>query len=130
MQPQVAVCLTCARGTSFVTEDISNDRFRYVNELKRMGAKITVDGKTAVIEGIARLTGAPVHACDLRAGAALIVAALGAHGTSRIGRVFHIERGYEDIVEKLRAVGADIRAEDAPDPGAVLAAPVKLVVVK
>jgi UDP-N-acetylglucosamine 1-carboxyvinyltransferase len=126
MQPQVAACLTCADGTSIVSEGISDNRFRYVNELKRMGAKITVDAKTAVIQGISRLTGAPVQACDLRAGAALIVAALGAQGTTTVGTVFHIERGYEDIVGKLRAVGADIRAEETPVPDAINTEPVKL----
>ena len=129
MQPQVAACLVCADGMSMVAEGISDNRFRYVGELKRMGAKITADGKSAVIEGIPRLTGAPVQACDLRAGAALVVAALGAQGTTRVGSIFHIERGYEDIVGKLRAVGADIRLEDSPDPDAALPAPAKLTAV-
>ncbi|MCL2003886.1 MAG: UDP-N-acetylglucosamine 1-carboxyvinyltransferase [Oscillospiraceae bacterium] len=116
MQPQVSACLTFAEGTSMITESISDNRYRYVDELKRMGARVQVDGKVAVIEGIRRLSGAPVQACDLRAGAALIVAALGAQGTTKVGGVFHIERGYEDIVGKLRNVGADIRAEDTNDP--------------
>jgi UDP-N-acetylglucosamine 1-carboxyvinyltransferase len=130
MQPQLAACLTCAEGISWVIESISAERFRYVNELKRMGAKITVDGKTAVIEGVSRLTGAPVQACDLRAGAALIVAALGAQGTSKIGNVFHIERGYEDIVGKLRAVGADISTEETSGPDVTRTEPAKLRAVK
>jgi UDP-N-acetylglucosamine 1-carboxyvinyltransferase len=97
-----------------VTEGIWNNRYRYVDELKRMGASIQVDDKTAVVEGVDHLTGAPIQACDLRAGAALVIAALAAHGESEISCVQYIERGYENIVEKLRALGADIRAVDIP----------------
>lgn len=115
MQPQAAACLSIASGTSLVTEGVWDNRYRYVDELKRMGAKITVDSKIAVIEGVKGLTGAPVQACDLRAGAALIVAALSAEGVTVIEGVHHIERGYEDIVEKLRGVGAEIAREELPD---------------
>ena len=80
-----------------------------------MGAKIQVDGKIAVIEGVSQLTGAPVRACDLRAGAAMIVAGLAAHGTTEVDQVYYIERGYEDIVEKLSKLGADIQCKVIPD---------------
>ena len=115
MQPQIAVALTLAEGTSLVTESVWSSRYRYVDELKRMGANIQVDDKTAVIEGVERLTGAPVQATDLRAGAALVIAALAAEGETEITGVHYIERGYEDIIEKLRALGADIRAVEEPD---------------
>ena len=87
-----------------------------------MGAKIQVDGKVAVIEGVETLTGAPVNACDLRAGAAMVIAALAARGQSEISGVQYIERGYKDIVEKLRAIGADIRAVEEPDDSEALQA--------
>ncbi len=115
MQSQIAVCLCLAQGTSVVTEGIWENRYRYADELKRMGAKIQVDGKIAVIEGVARLTGAPVRACDLRAGAAMVVAGLAADGVTEIDHIYHVERGYEDIVGKLRNVGANIRLVDEPD---------------
>ena len=115
MQPQMTAVLTLAEGTSLVTESVWGSRYRYVDELKRMGASIQVDDKTAVVEGVDHLTGAPIQATDLRAGAALVIAALAARGESRITGVSYIERGYEDIVEKLRALGADIRAVDVPD---------------
>ncbi len=115
MQPQITACLSTASGTSMVTEGVWDNRYRYVDELKRMGAKITVDSKIAVVEGVRGLTGAPVQACDLRAGAALIVAALSASGVSVIEGVHHIERGYEDIVDKLRGVGADIVRAELPE---------------
>ena len=119
MQPQIAACLAAAPGTSMVAEGVWDNRYRYVDELKRMGARIQVDGKIAVIEGVSRLTGAPVQACDLRAGAALIVAALGARGTTEIEGIHHIERGYENIVEKLRGVGADISVREVMDADAL-----------
>lgn len=114
MHPQIATVLALAEGTSLVTESVWNNRFRYVDELKRMGASIQVDDKTAVIEGVEHLTGAPIQACDLRAGAALVIAALAAEGESEISCVQYIERGYENIVDKLRAIGADIRAVEVP----------------
>ena len=110
MQPQITACLSLAEGTSLVTEGVWSSRYRYVDELKRMGANIQVDDKTAVVEGVDHLTGAPIQAYDLRAGAALVIAALAAQGRSEISNVQYIERGYEDIVSKLRAIGADIRA--------------------
>ena len=108
MQPQLAAALCLAEGTSVVTEGVWENRFRYSDELRRMGAKIQVDGKVAVIEGVKKLTGAPVRASDLRAGAALVIAGLAAEGTTEIEEIGYIERGYEDIVEKLRKLGADI----------------------
>ncbi len=115
MQPQIAAVLALAQGTSLVTEAVWSNRFRYVDELRRLGAQIQVDGRVAVIEGVDHFEGAPVEACDLRAGAAMVVAALAAKGTTEISHVQYIERGYEDLVGKLRAVGADIRIVDVPD---------------
>ena len=117
MQPQLAAALCLAEGTSVVTEGVWENRFRYSDELRRMGAKIQVDGKVAVIEGVEKLTGAPVRASDLRAGAALVIAGLAAEGTTEIEEIGYIERGYEDIVAKLRKLGADISRvsfEDVP----------------
>jgi UDP-N-acetylglucosamine 1-carboxyvinyltransferase len=108
MQPLVSTLLTLAEGTSIITEDIFDDRFRYVEELRRMGAQISVDGKVAVIEGGTTLTGAQVTAPDLRAGAALIIAGLAAYGVTEIENIHYVERGYEDIAAKLRGVGAEI----------------------
>ena len=115
MQPQITAVLTLAEGTSLVTESVWSSRYRYVDELKRMGAKIQVDDKTAVVEGVEYLTGAPIQASDLRAGAALVIAALAAKGRSEITQVHYIERGYEDIVSKLQALGADIQSVEEPD---------------
>ncbi|MFV0353131.1 MAG: UDP-N-acetylglucosamine 1-carboxyvinyltransferase [Oscillospiraceae bacterium] len=109
MQPLMTVLLSVAEGTSIVTEGIWENRFRFVDELLRMGANIQVDGRVAVVEGVRELLPAPLHAADLRAGAALVVAALSANGVSEVDDIGHIERGYEDIVEKLTALGADIR---------------------
>ena len=114
MQPQITAVLSLASGTSLVTESVWNNRYRYVDELKRMGANIQVDEKTAVVEGVDHLTGAPIQACDLRAGAALVIAALAAHGQSEISCVQYIERGYENIVPKLQGLGADIRSVEEP----------------
>ncbi len=115
MQPLMSVMLSVAKGTSTVTEGIWDNRFRYVDELAKMGANIQVDGQVAVIEGVDSLHPAPLRASDLRAGAALVVAALMADGTSEIDEISHIERGYERIVEKLQALGADIcRVEKGP----------------
>ncbi|MDD5939055.1 MAG: UDP-N-acetylglucosamine 1-carboxyvinyltransferase [Clostridiales bacterium] len=115
MQPQVAACLCLAQGTSVLTEGVWDNRYRYVDEFRRMGAQIQVDGKIAVIEGVRQLTGAAVEACDLRAGAAMVIAGLAAQGTTEIGQIQHIERGYEDIVRKLSGIGADIRVVVTPD---------------
>ncbi len=115
MQPQIATLLTLAEGTSIVTEGVWEQRFRYVDELRRMGADISVDGKVAVIEGTGKLMGAPVKACDLRAGAALIIAGLAASGITEIEDIYHIERGYDCMEGKLRALGADIEKVSFPD---------------
>ncbi|MBR4992035.1 MAG: UDP-N-acetylglucosamine 1-carboxyvinyltransferase [Clostridia bacterium] len=119
MQPQLAAALCLAEGTSVVTEGVWENRFRYSDELRRMGAHIQVDGKVAVIEGVEKLTGAPVRASDLRAGAALVIAGLAAEGTTEIEEIGYIERGYEDIVEKLRKLGADISRVSFDDVPAV-----------
>ncbi len=115
MQSQIATLLTLAEGTSIITENIWEQRFRYVDELRRMGADITVNGKVALIEGKGKLMGAPVKACDLRAGAALIIAGLAASGVTEIEDIFHIERGYDCMEGKLRALGADIEKVSVPD---------------
>lgn len=109
MQPQMAAVLIKAKGTSIVRESVWDNRFRYVDELRRMGAKISVNDKTAVIEGVSELNASPLKSTDLRAGAAMIIAALTANGTSYIEDIKYIERGYEDVVEKFRNIGADIK---------------------
>ena len=116
MQPQITVALALAQGTSIVTEGVWDNRFKYVAELKRLGAHIQVDGKIAVVEGVDGFEGAPIQACDLRAGAALVIAGLAAHGETLLGNIQYIERGYEDMVGKLRAVGAEIQMVDMPEP--------------
>jgi UDP-N-acetylglucosamine 1-carboxyvinyltransferase len=114
MQPLMTVLLALAKGTSIVTEGVWENRFRYVDELARMGTNIQVAGSVAVIEGVPELLAAPMRATDLRAGAALVMAALTAKGVSEIDEISHIERGYEDIVEKLQGLGADIRRVEKP----------------
>ena len=109
MQPQITVCLATAVGTSLVTEGVYDNRFRYTAELGRMGANIQVEGKTAIIDGVQTLHGCEVRACDLRAGAAMVIAAMCAEGMTLIEDAHFIERGYEDIVGKLTALGAHIR---------------------
>ena len=109
MQPQIATVLSLADGTSIVTEGVWDSRFRYVEQLTLMGADIQVDGKTAVITGVKSLNPAPVRAVDLRAGAAMIIAGLAANGTTEIEEIDHIDRGYENVVEKFSALGADIK---------------------
>ena len=115
MQSQIAVCMALARGTSIITEGIYDTRFRYCAELNRMGASIQVDTKVAVIEGVSELHGCEVKACDLRAGAAMVIAGLAAKGTTVVEDAHYIERGYECMVEKLRALGADIRRVEVPE---------------
>ncbi len=115
MQSQIGAVLCMAQGTSVITEGVWDNRYRYVDELRRMGARIQVDGKVAVIEGVEQLTGAPVHACDLRAGAAMVIAGLAAQGVTEVDSIHHIQRGYENLVEKLIGVGADIRLVHARD---------------
>ena len=108
MQPQMAVLLSIAKGTSVVSEGVWDNRFKYLDQLIRMGANVQVDGTIAVIQGVPELTGAPVRADDLRAGAAMIIAGLAATGITEIEDIIYIDRGYEDYVEKLRNLGADI----------------------
>ncbi|TEB04237.1 UDP-N-acetylglucosamine 1-carboxyvinyltransferase 1 [Pelotomaculum schinkii] len=109
MQAQLMAVLCLARGTSMITETVFENRFMHANELKRMGARIKIEGRTAVVQGVPRLTGAPVKATDLRAGAALVLAGLAAEGRTEIGNIFHIDRGYDRLEEKLRGLGADIQ---------------------
>lgn len=112
MQPQITVALGLSRGTSIVTESIFENRFKYVDELTRMGANIKVEGNTAIIDGVGRYTGASITAPDLRAGAALVIAALAAEGISTVDDIRYIERGYENFPEKLRGLGAMIEKVD------------------
>ncbi len=109
MQPQMAVVLALAEGTSMVTESIFENRFKYVDELTRMGGNIKVEGSVAVIDGVKRLTGAHLNAPDLRAGAALVLAGLAAQGTTEIDEIGYIQRGYERFEEKLQGLGAEIK---------------------
>lgn len=113
MQPQIAVALALAKGSSMVTESIFENRFKYVDELNRMGAKIKVEGNTAYIEGVEKFTSAQLSAPDLRAGAALVIAALVADGISQIDDIEYIQRGYEDFEGKLSALGAIIAKVDS-----------------
>jgi UDP-N-acetylglucosamine 1-carboxyvinyltransferase len=108
MQAQFMAMMTVAHGTSVVSETVFENRFMHVDELKRMGACIKIEGRSAVIEGVAKLTGCPVKATDLRAGAAMVLAGLVAEGQTEVGYIHHIDRGYDGLVDKLRGVGADI----------------------
>ena len=108
LQPQMGVALATAEGTSIINESIWESRFQYTEELNKMGAKISAHGKTAVFDGVEKLTGAPVYATDLRAGAALIIAGVSAEGQTEIYNLEHIDRGYENIEEKFRKLGAQI----------------------
>jgi len=115
MQPQMGVLLCLAEGVSLLSEGVYDNRFRYVEELKRMGAIVKVDGRTAVIEGVSKLSPAQIKAMDLRAGAAMVIAGLASKGVTEVEDIHHIERGYDDIVGKLRMVGADIKKVSFPD---------------
>ena len=108
LQQPMSVLLSISEGTGIITESIWEGRFKHVDELKRMGANIKVEGRVAIIEGINKLSGSPVHATDLRAGAAMVIAGLAAEGETEISNLKHIDRGYENLVEKLKSVGADI----------------------
>jgi UDP-N-acetylglucosamine 1-carboxyvinyltransferase len=108
MQAQFIALNSIARGTATVTENVFDNRFMHVQEIARMGGKISLKGNTAIIEGIKSLVGAPVMATDLRASASLVLAGLVAKGTTQIDRIYHLDRGYERIEEKLRILGADI----------------------
>jgi UDP-N-acetylglucosamine 1-carboxyvinyltransferase len=109
MQPQIATVLTVCEGTSIVTEGVWDNRFRYIEQLTSMGADVQVEGKMAVITGVKNLNPAPVKAVDLRAGAAMIIAGLMAKGTTEVEDIQYIDRGYENVVEKFTALGADIK---------------------
>ncbi len=122
MQPQMCALLTTVSGVSFINESIYDNRFRYVEELKRMGAAISVDGRVLTIEGGASLSAAPLVAVDLRGGIAVVIAALTCHGTSEVTQINLIERGYDDIVGKLRGLGADIKKVYVPDSTELLKA--------
>ena len=119
MQPQMVVYLSIAEGTSIITDNVWDNRFRNDDQLTIMGAEIQVDGRVAVVSGVENLKGAPVSSTDLRAGAALIIAGLCAKGTTEIDNIEYIDRGYAGVVEKLRAVGADIKRVRYPDPASV-----------
>jgi len=109
LQAQIMALLCLSEGTSMISETIFEDRFMHVGELRRMGAHIRLDGGSAFVSGVKRLSGAPVMATDLRASASLVLAALVAEGTTEISRIYHLERGYERVEEKLKLLGADIR---------------------
>ena len=108
MQPQIGVTLALAAGTSIVTESIFENRFKYIDELTRMGANVKVEGNSAIITGVEKFTGARVSAPDLRAGAALVIAGLAAEGITVVDDIVYIQRGYECFEEKLRSLGAEI----------------------
>ena len=112
MQAQFMAMLTISSGTSMVTETVFENRFMHVDELRRMGAKIKIDGRTSVVEGTDKLTGCQVKATDLRAGAAIVLAALVAEGETQVGDIHHIDRGYDNLVQKLVSLGADIKRVD------------------
>ena len=109
LQAQIMALMALGNGLSVITETIFENRFMHVGEMMRMGADITIQGKTAIVRGVPKLHGAPVMATDLRASASLILAGLAAEGTTTLSRVYHIDRGYQRIEEKLSALGADIR---------------------
>ena len=111
LQPQMMALLASAEGTSIVTENVFESRFMTVDELNRMGADIRTEGHHAVIRGIDRLSAAPVRALDIRAGAAMVLAALGADGVTAIEDIYHVDRGYQDFEAKLTALGAEVRRE-------------------
>ena len=121
MQPQMVTLLSVAEGTSIVSEGVWDNRFRYVDQLTKMGARIQVDGKVAVIEGVPSLNAAPVQALDLRAGAAIVIAGLMTNGVTEVEDIEHIDRGYEDLAGKLRGLGANITRVSIPAGGVVRA---------
>jgi len=114
LQAQFLALMTTAKGASVITETIFENRFMHVPELQRMGADVTLQGNTAIVRGVERLHGAPVMASDLRASASLVLAGLVADGVTEVRRIYHLDRGYERLEEKLRLVGADVeRVEDS-----------------
>ncbi len=116
LQPQMMAMLSSARGTSIATENVFESRFMFVDELNRMGADVRTEGHHAVIRGVERLSGAPVRSLDIRAGAAMVIAALSADGVTEIADVYHVDRGYQDLEGKLCALGAEIRREQERSP--------------
>ena len=112
MQSVLGTTLAIAKGTSIITENIFENRFKYLNELKKMGAKVVIEGRTAVIKGVRRLNKANVRATDLRGGAALVIAGLNAKGRTTVENIEYILRGYENIEKKLQSMGANIKIED------------------
>lgn len=115
VQAQFMALLTLAKGSGIVTETVFENRFMHVNELQRMGAAIRIEGRSAVVDGPTKLLGCKVTSTDLRGGAALVLAGMAAEGETEVGAIFHIDRGYENLVEKLRALGADIRRAESTD---------------
>ena len=116
LQPQMMALLASAEGTSIVTENVFESRFMFVDELNRMGADIRTEGHHAVIRGVERLSAAPVRALDIRAGAAMVIASLGADGMTEIENLYHVDRGYQDLESKLLGLGAQVRREHEHTP--------------
>src|SRR5207253_631530 len=114
LQPQMMALLAMASGTAIATENVFESRFMFVDELNRMGADIRTEGHHAVIRGVERLSAAPVRALDIRAGAAMIIAALSAEGVTEVEDMYHVDRGYEEFEAKLTSLGADVHRERAP----------------
>ena len=112
LQPIFGAMLTTAKGTSIIVENIFENRYKYTNELKRMGANIKIEGKVAIVKGTKKLVGANVHATDLRGGAALVIAGLVAKGKTTIRNIDYILRGYENLDKKLNKIGANIKIEN------------------
>ena len=117
MQPQFGALLCTAEGTSILSEGIFENRFRYMDQLIRMGAQVKVDGNLAVVEGVEQICGAPVKAYDLRAGAAMVIAGMCAQGTTEVENIEYIDRGFEDLVGKLKGLGADIKRKEVREFG-------------
>jgi UDP-N-acetylglucosamine 1-carboxyvinyltransferase len=113
-KPMMVAMLATADGVGIVTENVFSGRFRYIDELVRMGADIRTEAHHAIVRGVAQLSGAPVRAHDIRAGAALVVAGLGAHGSTTVNDWHHVDRGYDDLVGKLSALGAHVHHVDPP----------------
>jgi UDP-N-acetylglucosamine 1-carboxyvinyltransferase len=109
MQAQIMALMCLASGLSVITETVFENRFMHVSEMKRMGADIRVEGKNAIVRGLKHLTGAPVMATDLRASASLVLAGLAAEGNTELSRIYHLDRGYEKLDQKLTKLGAKIR---------------------
>jgi UDP-N-acetylglucosamine 1-carboxyvinyltransferase len=114
MQPQLMALMTVSSGLSVITETIFENRFMHVPELQRLGADVKLEGNTAVVKGVPRLTGAPVMGSDLRAAAALVIAGLAAEGKTELNRIYHLDRGYENWEKKLKKLGARIRRVHVP----------------